>query len=206
MVEGGLITRKFFSFGVRVTNLTADHMEETRHVGSCSPVGEDVRIPIVAPLWPALLIYHRFFGVRRSQRHNLTPIAPESSIREAVSAPTATLLLGPASCLDAGPAFLCAIAFLGKTRHCAPHLYPSVNCERLDSLVITRAGRGGPGIIKESRSVVGRLSAIRAPLQSLPAQTATAQQATAAARATGATKPLVTRRKKGRLSRPRKRV
>jgi len=82
-------------------------------------------------------------GARRSQRHNPTPIAPESSIREAISPPTTTLLLGPASCLDAGPAFLCAVAFLGKTRSCAPHLYPSVNCERLDSLVITRAGRGG---------------------------------------------------------------
>src|SRR5829696_2174380 len=59
VVEGGLITGRFVSFGVRLVNLTADHMEEiSRHVGSCSPVGE-LRMPIVAPLWPALLIYHR---------------------------------------------------------------------------------------------------------------------------------------------------
>ena len=45
VVEGGLITGKFFSFGVRLANLTADHMEEiSRHVGSCSPGGE-VRMP-----------------------------------------------------------------------------------------------------------------------------------------------------------------
>src|SRR5215218_545323 len=54
-----------------------------------------------------------------------------------------------------GTRFCVRSPFLGKTRPCAPHLYPSVNCETLDSLVITRAGRWGPGLIKESRSVVG---------------------------------------------------
>ena len=125
-------------------------------------------MPIVAPLWPAFLIYHRFCGVRRSQRHNLTPIAPESSIREAVSAPTATLLSGPASCLDAGHAFLCAIAFSGENTTLRA---TSISFGELRDARFARHNPRrpwGPGLIKESRSVVGRLSAFRAPLQSLP--------------------------------------
>src|SRR5215218_545322 len=164
VVERGLITGN----GVRLANLTAHHMEEiSRHVGSCSPVGE-VRMPIVAPLWPAFLIYHRFCGVRRSQRHNLTPIAPESSIREAVSAPTATLLSRPASCLDAGHAFLCAIAFSGENTTLRA---TSISFGELRDARFARHNPRRPlGAGTDQREPLrrGRLSAFRAPLQSLP--------------------------------------
>jgi len=145
-------------------------------------------MPIVAPLWPAFLIYHRFCGVRRSQRHNLTPIAPESSIREAVSAPTATLLSGPASCLDAGHAFLCAIAFSGENTTLRA---TSISFGELRDARFARHNPRrpwGPGLIKESRSVVGG-SRVSGAASVLAAQTAMAQQATAVGRATGAIDP-----------------
>ena len=126
---------------------------------------------------PPLLIYHRFCG-----------IGLETSIREAVPAPTATLLLGPASCRDAGPAFFVCDRFSGEN---TPLRATSISFGKL------RAARfadhnprrpWGPGLTKESRSFgggsrrFGRFSPRRD-------NAATAQQEPAAARATGATEP-----------------
>jgi len=137
---------------------------------------------------PPLLIYHRFCGIGRSWRHNPTPIALETSIREAVPAPTATLLLGPASCRGAGPAFFVCDRFSGEN---TPLRATSISFGEL------RAARfadhnprrpWGPGLTKESRSFgggsrrFGRFSPRRD-------NAATAQQEPAAARATGATEP-----------------